>query len=184
MDKVNEVVECLKNGGVVICPTDTVYGFLADSTNKKAVSKIYQIKGRDKVKPLPIFVASIAMVKTLAKINKKQLQILKKYWPGRYTFILERKEGKELFGVAPETIAVRIPKHAFLQKVLKKMKCPLAQTSVNVSGQDPLNSARDIEKIFGKSHKVAMIVDGGRIRKIKSSKIIDITNNKNNIIRK
>ena len=91
MDKLSQATLVLKKGGVVICPTDTVYGFLADASNKKAVDKIYKIKKRPKSDPLSIFVKDLKMVGELAEINEKQAKTLKKYWPGKYTFILKRK---------------------------------------------------------------------------------------------
>src|SRR3989344_7445115 len=95
----NKAVKIIKNGGVVVCPTDTVYGFLADATNKKAVEKIYKIKKRPKSKFLPIFVKDLKTAKEIAEINKDQVKILTlrlrsgqgKFWPGKYTFILKRK---------------------------------------------------------------------------------------------
>ena len=120
----NKALLTFKNGGVVICPTDTVYGFLADATNKKAVDKIFKIKKRPKLKPLPIFVKDIKMAKELAEINKEQEKILKKYWPGKYTFILKRKPNIKLYGVHKNTIAIRIPKYKFLNNLLKKINKP------------------------------------------------------------
>ena len=89
----DKAISFLKNGGVVICPTDTVYGFLADATDKKAVEKIYKIKKRPKSKPLPVFVKDFKMANNLAKINNEQAKILNKFWPGKYTFVLKRKSG-------------------------------------------------------------------------------------------
>src|SRR3989344_6369022 len=86
-----EAVRSLKKGNVLACPTDTVYGFVADATNAKAVRKISQIKGREKGKPIPIFVKDIAMAKFLAKIDKSQEAFLEKVWPGKVTVILESK---------------------------------------------------------------------------------------------
>src|SRR3989344_5200557 len=91
-------VAFLKNGGIVICPTDTVYGFLADATNKKAVEKIYKIKKRSKSKPLSVFARDLKMVRELVEIGEKQSGVLRRHWPGKYTFILKRQSGK-LYGV-------------------------------------------------------------------------------------
>ena len=93
----------LENGGVVIYPTDTIYGFLADAENKKAVEKIYKIKKRPKSKPLAVFVEDFKMAFELAEIDEKQKKILKQKWPGKYTFVLRRKYEKG-------TIALRIPR--------------------------------------------------------------------------
>jgi len=175
----SKAVSILKKGGVVICPTDTVYGFLADATNKKAVEKIYKIKKRPKSKPLPIFVKDINMAKELAFIDTDHEKVLKKYWPGKYTFVVKLKVAHK-----NNTIALRVPKHPFLQKLLKKINKPLAQTSVNISGEETLTRIQDIVDTFGKEKSVSLIIDGGDIKKGKSSKIIDISKNTINILRK
>src|SRR3990167_204512 len=118
----------LKKGGVVVCSTDTVYGFLADASNKKAVEKIYKIKKRPKSKPLSVFVKDIKIAKEIAIIDEKQEKRLKKYWPGKYTFILKLKvESRKLkvFGIKKNSIALRIPKYKFLNDLLKKINRPL-----------------------------------------------------------
>src|SRR5579863_7318829 len=99
-----KAVAILKKGGVVICPTDTVYGFLADASNKKAVAEIYKIKKRPTSKALPVFVVDIAMAKKLADINKEQEKTIKKYWPGKHTFVLKRRGGLKLYGIDKQTI--------------------------------------------------------------------------------
>ena len=71
-ETLNKIIKILKSGGVVICPTDTVYGFLADAANKKAVDKIYKIKRRPKLKPLPVFVKNLTTAKEIAFIDKNQ----------------------------------------------------------------------------------------------------------------
>ncbi len=174
----------LKKGGVVICPTDTVYGFLADAGNKKAVEKIYKIKNRPKSNPLPIFVASIKMARELAELDTRAEKMLERYWPGKYTFILNRKLGTKLYGQDSKTIAMRIPKHPFLQKLLKKINRPLVQTSVNISAQEPLNSPEQIMTTFGKSKLVGLIITSSKPLMGKSSKIIDLTTKKRVLLRR
>jgi L-threonylcarbamoyladenylate synthase len=170
----------LKKGGVVICPTDTVYGFLADAKNKKAVDLIYKTKKRPKQKPLPVFVGTMKMAKQLADVDAKQEKVIKKYWPGKYTFVLKaRKVPKvyKVYGVGKNTIALRIPKHPFLQKLLKAINRPLVQTSVNISGDESLYKMEDIVKYFG-NNKNILIIDGRNLKKSKPSKIIDLTSSK------
>ncbi len=175
-------VEFLKKGGVIVCPTDTVYGFLADASNKKAVDKIYKIKKRAKSKPLSVFVKDLKMAKEIAGINEKQEKMLKKYWPGKYTFILKNRMDVGrlyyLYGAKKDTVAVRIPKHPFLQKLLKKINRPLVQTSVNISAQEPLNSIEQIMATFERNNLIGLIIDGGDIKNAKSSKIVDLTKEK------
>ncbi len=189
---VNKAARIIKNGGVVIFPTDTVYGFLADAANKKAVEKIFKLKKRLRSKPLPVFVRDIKMAKELAEINKEQEKILTlrrgsgqaRYWPGKYTFVLKRKYGTKLYGVAKNTIALRIPKYKFLNDLLKKINKPLAQTSVNISGQPPLIKINDILEKFGRKGLPILIINTGDLPKNRPSVIIDLTKDKNKILRK
>ncbi|TSC95139.1 MAG: YrdC/Sua5 family protein, required for threonylcarbamoyladenosine (t(6)A) formation in tRNA [Parcubacteria group bacterium Licking1014_1] len=181
--------ETIQRDCVIICPTDTVYGFLADASNKKAVDKIFKIKKRAKSKPLPVFVRDIKMAKKLAFIDEpafakatagKQEKILKKYWPGKYTFVLKAKkiEARPLSNLIigkNGTIALRIPKYKFLNDLLKKINKPLAQTSVNISGQPALTKIGDIIEKFARTGLTILIIDGGDLPKSKPSKIIDLT---------
>jgi len=173
----NKVVETLQKGGVVVCPTDTVYGFLADAGNKKVVEKIYKIKKRPRSKLLPVFVKDIKMAKSLAIIGEKQEKILNKKWPGKYTFVFnaKRKSG---------TVAIRIPKYKFLNDLLKKVNKPLVQTSVNISDEKPLSDIKEIIKVFADENKIDLIIDSGNLPKSKPSAIIDLTKQKIKILRK
>ncbi|MGD0576988.1 MAG: L-threonylcarbamoyladenylate synthase [Candidatus Staskawiczbacteria bacterium] len=170
---ISEAAEFLNKGGVIIFPTDTVYGFLADAGNKKAVAKIYKIKKRLKSKPLPVFVKDFKMAGELTEISKEQAKILKKKWPGKFTFVLERKKGIKSYDGAKTTIALRIPKYKFLNDLLKKINKPLAQTSVNISGEAPMAKIGEIIKQFEKQD--ILIIDAGNLKKSKPSKIIDLT---------
>jgi L-threonylcarbamoyladenylate synthase len=183
---INKAIEILNAGGVVIFPTDTVYGFLALAENKKdprrsqtgeAVGKIFKIKKRSKTKPLPIFVKDLRAAKEMVEISPVQEKVLKKYWPGKFTFILKSKEKNK-------TIALRIPKYKFLNDLLKKINKPLAQTSVNVSGQPALSKIKDIIDIFGSDKRIDLIIDTGNLKKSKPSQIIDLIGVRKKIIRK
>ncbi len=167
----------LKKGNVIICPTDTLYGFLADAKNKKAVDKIFKIKQRKKSKPLPVFVNSINMARELAFIDETQETFLQKVWPGKVTVILKRRPGITLYGVAQKTIALRIPRHAFLQEILNKVKRPLVQTSVNMSGRPSLLNIGDIKAEFDNNSLLSGIINGGNLKRGKPSKIVDYTHN-------
>ena len=178
-------LKVIKTGGVVVCPTDTVYGFLADASNEKAVDKIYKIKERPRLKPLPVFVKDIEIAESLSEINEDQIKILNEKWPGKYTFILNRKGMEKFYGVDEKTIALRIPKYEFLNNLLKKINKPLVQTSVNISGQPTLLEIKKITEIFvEEKNQPDLIIDAGDLPKSESSTIIDLTKNNIKIIRK
>ena len=89
--KIADLAEWLKKGKVAVCPTDTVYGLVADAINQTAVNKIFKIKQRKSGKPISIFVRDLKMAKGFAVIGKEQEKIIKSVWPGRTTLILKPK---------------------------------------------------------------------------------------------
>jgi L-threonylcarbamoyladenylate synthase len=177
-EAIKEAIKSIKRGKVIVCPTDTVYGLVCDATNKKAVEKIFKIKKRPKRKPLPIFVKDIKMAKRLAEIDKNQEKFLKKVWPGKVTVVLKlrmKKKKIKIYGIDRKTIALRIPNYKFLNNLLKKLNLPLAETSVNISGQSPLIKIKRIINHFkNKKLQPDLIVDGGNLPKSKPSIVIDL----------
>ena len=130
--------------GKTICfQTDTVYGIGAKILDKKGISKIYLLKNREANKPLAVLAADInEVIKYIKQPSKKVIEIMKKYWPGALTIVFESKYSNE-------TIAFRIPNNEYTIKLLKHFG-PLSTTSVNISGEEPLNSIEDIDKVFGR----------------------------------
>ncbi len=183
----DKIKEFLERGQVVVCPTDTVYGLIADATNQRAVKKIYDIKKRDRKKPLPVFVKDMEMAKKIAFIDKKQEAFLKEVWPGKITVILKRKQrtglAKEVCGTN-RNIALRIPDHKLIKEVLEKYDNPLTGTSANLAGKGSLNKIKDIFNQFEKTEfKPDLIIDGGNLARSSSSIIIDLTQKKPEILR-
>lgn len=186
MKKISKIVKELKRGKVIVCPTDTVYGLIADATNKKAVERVFKIKKRPKNKALPIFVKDIKMAKDLAEINEKQEKFLKKAWPGKVTVILKLKTQKskakstikklKVYGIEKKTIALRIPKYKLVLDLLKKINKPLTGTSANISGEPASTNIKEILKQFKrKKYQPDLVIDTGNLPKSKSSTIIDLT---------
>ncbi len=186
--KLDKAAGILKKGGVVIFPTDTVYGFLADATNEKAVSKIFSIKNRPKTKPLPVFIKDIDMAKEIAEINEGQEKILKKNWPGKFTFILGFKKNAKYkiskLAVGEGTIALRMPKYRLLNDLLNKIDFPLAQTSVNLSGMPPMVKIKEIIGTFeNQKIKPDLIFNAGDLSRGKPSQIVELISGQGQILR-
>ncbi|MDD5144513.1 MAG: L-threonylcarbamoyladenylate synthase [Candidatus Pacebacteria bacterium] len=183
-----EVVEIasvlIKEGRVVVVPTDTVYGLVADAVNKKTIGKVFKIKCRKKKNPIPIFIKDIKEAKKIAKINKEQENFLRKVWPGGVTVILERKKGLKIYGVDNKTIALRIPKYKLIDDILKKVNLPLSGTSANISGRPAAASIEELSKQFkGVKNQPDLVVDAGKLKTKKSSTVIDLTIEPYNILR-
>jgi len=180
-----QAVLIIRKGGVVICPTDTVYGLIADIKNSSAVKKVFKIKNRKFNKSLPVFVKNIKTAKKLAYINKNQEEFLKKVWPGKVTVVLKARSVKFPKGILSKDkkIGLRIPDYKFLNFLLEKLNCPLAATSANISGKQ---SSNKIEKVLNqfKNQKCLpeLVLEVKNLRDSLSSTVIDLTNNK--ILRK
>jgi len=174
---VQKIAEIIKKGGLVIFPTDTVYGILVDARNKKAVEKIFKIKERPKTKPLAIFVKDMEMAEKYVFINEKQRKFLEKNWPGKITVILKSKnELAEGVETKNETIGIRIPDYELINLLFKKIDFPMAQTSANISGKEATTKIKEILGQFeGEKSKPDLIVDAGDLPENKPSKIIDLT---------
>ncbi len=176
-EKLIGVVNLIKQGKVVIFPTDTVYIPAADATSKKAVKKVFKIKRRLLKSPIPIFIKDIKMAKKLAKIDKKQEKFLKSVWPGRVTVVLNRKKIKsKLYGIIKDTIALRIPNFKPVNFLLEKLNRPLVGTSANISGKPPSGNLQEVVLQFkGKKYQPDLIVDAGNLKPGKPSTVLDLT---------
>jgi len=177
---IKKTSQIIKEGGIVVFPTDTVYGIGCNPYNEKAVKKIYEIKSREKIKALPVLAYSIDIVKKIVVIDKFTENILQKNWPGPLTLILELKdqELKKSLNLQNK-IAVRIPDSECTLKLLEKCELVVG-TSANISGNasytDPNNCIKNIKNYD-------LFLNGGTITSKGESTIIEIKNEAIKIIR-
>ena len=177
---IKKTSQIIKEGGIVVFPTDTVYGIGCNPYNEKAVKKIYEIKSREKIKALPVLAYSIDIVKKIVVIDKFTENILQKNWPGPLTLILELKdqELKKSLNLQNK-IAVRIPDSDCTLKLLEKCELVVG-TSANISGNasytDPNNCIKNIKNYD-------LFLNGGTITSKGESTIIEIENEEIKIIR-
>ena len=177
---IRKSVEIIENGGVIIFPTDTVYGIGCNPYDVNAVKKIYEIKSREKTKSLPVLASSIQIVKQISIIDEFTEKIVKKYWPGPLTLILKLKDKNLKKSLNLEDkIAVRIPNSVCTLKLLNKCNL-IVGTSANVSGDSSFTNPQECMKNV-KNYDV--FVDGGTITSKGESTIIEIENEKIQIIR-
>ena len=177
---IRKSVEIIENGGVIIFPTDTVYGVGCNPYDVNAVKKIYEIKSREKIKSLPVLASSIQIVKQISIIDEFTEKIIKKYWPGPLTLILKLKDKNLKKSLNLEDkIAVRIPNSECTLKLLNKCNL-LVGTSANISGD---SSFTDPQECMKNVKNYDVFVDGGTITSKGESTIIEIENEKIHIIR-
>ena len=139
--------QALKNGEVVIFPTETVYGIAVDATNDEAIDHLISIKHRPDNKPFPVMVADLEMAETLAEIGDAR-EIAKDYWPGPLTLVLPAKACLSDACMSGGMIGIRCPNNAVAQAILKVAGVPLAVPSANPSGQPPAVNSTEAKRIF------------------------------------
>lgn len=182
---VKKVAKIIREGGIIISPTDTVYGLIADAQNKKAVKKIFKIKKRKEEKPIPIFVKDLKMAKNLAYLDKSQEKFLKKVWLGKVTVVLKAKSKKIAKGLLgkDKKIGLRIPNYKLLNILLEKLNHPLTSTSANISGKPASTKLEEVLKQFENQPPTTfgggqpdLILDAGNLESSLPSTVIDLTN--------
>jgi len=168
MRLIRRAVEILRGGGIVIYPTDTVYGMGCDLFNKKGVERIYEIQRRDRKQPLSFLCADLKDISRYARVSDDAYKIMKRFLPGPYTFVLEASRLVPKI-ILPKrlTTGIRIPDNRICQALVAEMGSPVISTSVKDGGGELLSDPRMIEELFGK--RVDMIIDGGIIAAAPSS---------------
>ena len=174
--------EVILNGGIIVYPTDTLYGFGVDANNISAINKLNKLKGREG--PISVVMQDINTIISCAKIDDIQAEIIRKNLIGYTTIILPVKSGtvyKSIMGEG-ETLGIRLPDHSFATNLCKLIDGPITTTSVNRSGEIPLNDPNEIFKVF--NGEFDLLIDDGKINHEKGSTIYKLEYYKLKTIRK
>lgn len=178
-----DAAECIRNGKLVLFPTETVYGIGADGLNSDAVRSIFVAKNRAQDNPLILHVSSISMVSMIAKdITELEKELMNNFFPGPLTIILRRKDiVPDVVTGGLDTVGVRMPKNKIARDLIELAKTPVAAPSANISGRP---SGTNIEDIFSElNNRVDYILDGGDTEIGLESTVIRVIDNKINILR-
>jgi len=170
------MIQILSQGGIGVLPTDTLYGLIGSAFSKKAVARIYEVRQRNRKKPLIVLIGSLADLELFnIKLETKVSKILKKIWPGKVSVILPCPQKKfSYLHRGTKTLAFRLPANKKISGFLKKIG-PLVAPSANSEGLKPAQDIKQAKKYFG--HKVDFYLDGGTL-KSKPSTIIAIEKGK------
>lgn len=182
--ELNKIKKILDNDGVIIFPTDTVYGIACNCFSEKAIKKIFDIKKRPANKPINVLSNSLDKIKLVSKnISEKEEILINEYMPGALTIILDKNEKvPEILTAGLETIGVRIPKNNISLRILESVSYPLATTSANISGDSAGIEITDFLEEF--DGVVDAIIDGGETDLKVASTIVRVeSDNKLKIIR-
>lgn len=173
----------VKRGGVIIYPTDTIYGLGCSALERAAVERVFQIKGRARGKPLILLIAEPGWARELSSNLPPLFQKLaERFWPGPLTMVLEASPM-----VLPEitagtgTVALRLPGSEFARRLVAACGVPLVSTSANISGEENIAEARRLIELFGES--VDLIVDAGDLESPVESTVVSLARGKLELLR-
>lgn len=177
------VINVLKNNGVVIFPTETVYGIGGNALSNDVVDKIYRIKQRPKEKALNIMLSNKDKIGFYAEVvSDLEKKIIDKFMPGPITIILKKKNNfGDYFTSNNDTIGIRIPEHKIIKSILEKVDFPLIAPSANITGKESGTQIFNIINDF--KDKVDIIIDLGDIKEGLPSTIVQVVDNEIKILR-
>ena len=181
---IKEAIDILKMGGTIIYPTDTVYGLGCNALDEIAVRHVFDIKNRSS-KPLPILARDMKWVEELADMNEQQRKMANKFWPGKFTLILPKKEiVPPIVTTGLPAVGIRIADYVFTDKLLGAFGYPLVATSANVSGEPATGDIESIIASLGaQPRRPDLIIDAGILPSSNSSVVIDCSTDKPKVLR-
>jgi tRNA threonylcarbamoyl adenosine modification protein (Sua5/YciO/YrdC/YwlC family) len=170
--KLQRAVDALEAGEIIAYPTDTVYGLGCDILNKKAVDRLYQIKGMDKSQPLSFVCPDLGDIAKYAIVENHAYRILRRYLPGPYCFILTAtREVPRMLMAKRKTVGIRVPDLVVTRELAKRLGRPIISTTAARDGSLPMVDPHEIAAEF---HGVDIVLDGGGGGTVASS-VIDLT---------
>jgi len=176
-------LEILRRGGVIIYPTETSYGLGADLLNKAAVEKIYQIKNRDRSKPLSVLVADFTAATSLVTFSATARRLAMENWPGPLTLVLP-VSSRSYHDDIGQTLAMRVSSHPFASALAMQLGSPLVSTSANISRADSCYRPSEIRSQFARAQiKPDLFINAGDLPPVAPSTIIQCIGDDNDILR-
>ena len=178
---ISEAIDILADGGVVLYPTDTVYGLGANIFDSRAVRRVFEIKHRSLLKPLSILVSNVKAIDLVAKVSLEQRRVIDSHLPGPYTFILNRRKiVPRVVTSGSDYVGVRVPDNEIACRLASLF--PITTTSANLSDDDVLSTPREILEQL--DCDVDLVIDVGELSSNHASKIVDLSGRNPKIIRK
>ncbi len=180
--KIRQVVSILQQGGVIGYPTDTLYGIGCSIYHKAAIQRIYEIKGKDRHKPLSFICSDLKDISQYAQVSNYAYKTMKKLLPGPYTFILEAtKLVPKMMLTKRKTVGIRVPDNPICLALVRELGHPIITTSVSRPDETLYNDPREIHDNF--KGRLDLVIDGGIIV-AEHSTIVDLTGEVPEIVRK
>lgn len=182
--KLQDVADIIKQGGIVVFPTETVYGIGTNGLDSKAITQLYEVKQRPLNKPISLLVSSLEMAKAVTEnISDIEYKLMEAFFPGPLTIILKKNKAvPNNLTNNTDTVGIRLPDNIISRKLIEYANVPIATPSANISGRSSGTNIQDIIKDFG--DKVDYYIDGGPSELGIGSTIVKIDGNEPIILRK
>ena len=175
MDVIIDGAKFIKKGGIVVFPTETVYGIGTNSLNDAGLKKLYELKDRPINKPISVLISNKEMINKVAKnITERQWKVISKFFPGPLTIVLDKQDYlSDILTAGLNTIGVRMPDNEIALKLIELVGVPLATSSANVSGEPAFTNLSSIQEVF--KDKIDYYIDGGDSKIGVASTVVMVT---------
>ncbi|MCB9747343.1 MAG: threonylcarbamoyl-AMP synthase [Candidatus Omnitrophica bacterium] len=175
LKEINTCAKIIRNGGLVIFPTETVYGIAADNTNEQAIKRLRELKKRPDNKPFSVLISQRGLITNYTNSTDPRIyKLIDAFWPGPVTLVVPAKE-------SDKTIGVRMPDNVIALRLMAESQCPVAAPSANISGKKaPVTCEEALEDFNG---LVDVAIDGGEAPIGKGSTVVDMTKKEISVLR-
>lgn len=168
---IEQAAEAILSGQVIGYPTDTVYGLGANALNAQAVARVFELKGRDRYRPILVIAGNMAQAQQLVVLSELAERLAQRFWPGPLTLVLPARPGVPPHLLSADgKLGLRIPRHPICLELLNRCGVPITSTSGNISGQRNPVSAEDLLASFG--DRLDLIIDSGPARSPAPSTVV------------
>ena len=181
--KLQEPAKIIKQGGIVVFPTETVYGIGTNGLDEKAIDKLYKIKQRPYSKPISLLVSNMKMIEEVAtEITDIEYKLMEAFFPGPLTIILKKKKTiPNVLTADTDTVGIRMPEEDIAQKLIEYAGTPIGAPSANITGKKSGTNIQSIMRDFG--DKVDCYIDGGECKIGIAATIVRVIQRGPNILR-
>lgn len=181
--ELKEAAEIIKQGGIVVFPTETVYGIGTNGLNESAIRKLFEVKNRPLNKPISLLVSDIEMIKEYTtNITDLEYKIIEKFFPGPLTIVLKKKNSiPNILTSQGATVGIRMPDSEIARKLIDLVGVPIATSSANISGNASEIDVQSVIEDLGEN--VDCYIDGGKSKIGMGSTVIEVVNNEIKILR-
>lgn len=178
-----EAAKCLQSGGLVVFPTETVYGLGANALLPDAVSRVFRVKGRPADNPVIVHISDMGMIRKVASsVPETAIRLMERFWPGPLTLIMQKSDNvPDIVTAGLQSVSIRMPSHAVALALISEAGVPVAAPSANISGRTSITSATEaLKELHG---MVDFIIDSGRTRIGLESTVLDVRRTPPEILR-